>query len=185
VNRIVRLVLLLGLAAGRAAAGPADPPWAAYPQGNGRASAYAVCSACHSFALVAQQGMSRDRWDETLQWMTERQGMTELPKNLRAVILEYLSGAFPEPPARRPAGAIGATLESMPAHAGRNETFTYCSACHSIRLVAQQGQDREGWEEILDWMQEEQGMTGLPPPVRERVLAYLSWAFPADRRNVP
>ncbi|MCR9982563.1 c-type cytochrome [Vibrio diabolicus] len=51
----------------------------------------AVCSACHSLHMVTQQGLSRQRWDETLDWMIEEQGMDELPGNDREAILKYLS----------------------------------------------------------------------------------------------
>lgn len=34
----------------------------------------AVCSACHSLHMVTQKGLSRQRWDETLDWMIEEQG---------------------------------------------------------------------------------------------------------------
>ncbi|WP_428776173.1 c-type cytochrome [Vibrio sp.] len=51
----------------------------------------AVCSACHSLYLVAQQGMSKKRWDKTLQWMVEEQGMEELNPDEYQAILVYLS----------------------------------------------------------------------------------------------
>ncbi|MCG9227784.1 c-type cytochrome [Vibrio diabolicus] len=51
----------------------------------------AVCSACHSLHMVTQQGLSRQRWDETLDWMIEEQGMDELPGDDREAILKYLS----------------------------------------------------------------------------------------------
>ncbi|WP_272165783.1 c-type cytochrome [Vibrio diabolicus] len=50
-----------------------------------------VCSACHSLHMVTQQGLSRQRWDETLDWMIEEQGMDELPGDDREAILKYLS----------------------------------------------------------------------------------------------
>lgn len=51
----------------------------------------AVCSACHSLHLVAQQGLSKASWDETLQWMIDEQGMDELNAEDREAILVYLS----------------------------------------------------------------------------------------------
>ncbi len=159
-------------------------PWDDLPDGNGRQETYALCSPCHSFDLVAQQGMSRDSWNETLHWMTEKQGMGELPPTLRDTVLDYLAQAFPEnqlPTTSR--HRIGATLESLPDHEGRNETFAICSACHSMRLVAQQGLDRDSWDETLEWMAEEQGMAELPATLRNQILDYLVWAFPAERSN--
>ncbi|MDF4750922.1 cytochrome C, partial [Vibrio parahaemolyticus] len=37
------------------------------------------------------QGLSRQRWDETLDWMIEEQGMEDLSGDDREAILEYLS----------------------------------------------------------------------------------------------
>ena len=69
----------------------------------------------------------------------------------------------------------------LPEGDGRAETYAFCSGCHSFRLVEQQGMNREQWDETLVWMVEEQGMAELPPELRERILAYLSTAFPQDR----
>ena len=94
----------------------ADLPWDKYPQGNGLQQTYALCAPCHSFELVAQQGMSRDRWDETLDWMTEKQGMGELPPELRNQVLDYLAQAFPEDRSQKSNLIAGSTLESLPEH---------------------------------------------------------------------
>ncbi|MDF2152253.1 c-type cytochrome [Vibrio sp. CAU 1672] len=51
----------------------------------------AVCSACHSLYLVTQQGLSKESWDETLQWMVDEQGMDELDADKREAVLIYLS----------------------------------------------------------------------------------------------
>ncbi len=75
--------------------GAAEMPWDELPEGNGRTQVYAICSACHSFDIVATQGLSRDQWDETLVWMTEKQGMAELPAEIRERVLDYLFRAFP------------------------------------------------------------------------------------------
>ena len=52
---------------------------------------YYSCTACHSERIVAQQGLTRDRWDAMLDWMVEEQGMPELEAEDRAAILDYLS----------------------------------------------------------------------------------------------
>jgi hypothetical protein len=161
----------------------ADQPWAEYPEGEGQQITYALCSGCHSFELVAQQGMSRDRWDETLHWMTEKQGMAALHEDVSNQILDYLAKAFPENQSQPGNLIVGATLNSLPEHDGRNETFAICSACHSMRLVAQQGLNRDGWEETLEWMTEEQGMAELPVDMHNLILDYLAWAFPPERPN--
>ena len=53
------------------------------------------CGACHSMRLVRQQGMTRSRWDETLDWMVDRHGMPKLAGDERETILDYLALAFP------------------------------------------------------------------------------------------
>ena len=61
-----------------------------------------------------------------------------------------------------------------------------CGACHSLRLVQQQGLSRERWDELLAWMVEEQGMAELPAAERELVLDYLAEHYgPDDRRPPP
>jgi cytochrome c len=51
----------------------------------------AVCSACHSLHLVKQQGLSKESWDETLEWMVDEQGMDELAPEDHEAVLVYLS----------------------------------------------------------------------------------------------
>ena len=70
-----------------------------FPDGPGRDETFYLCTACHSGALIRQQGMSRERWDESISWMTERHGMPELEGEDRRVVLDYLTQAFP--PRRR------------------------------------------------------------------------------------
>jgi cytochrome c553 len=67
-----------------------------YPEGPNREEAFNFCTACHGFRIVAAQGMSRARWDETLAWMTERHNMPKLEGQEREKILDYLATAFPE-----------------------------------------------------------------------------------------
>lgn len=67
-----------------------------FPDAPGREETFYFCTACHNFKLVAQQGMSRPRWDGTLDFMTERHGMPKLEGKDRDVILDYLEQAFPE-----------------------------------------------------------------------------------------
>lgn len=64
------------------------------PAGEGRALVYYSCSACHSLNLVKQQRLSRKRWEKTLQWMVEEQGMNELPAGEQEQILDYLAAHY-------------------------------------------------------------------------------------------
>ena len=74
-----------------------------YPAGPHRDDAFYFCTACHSFKIVAAQGMSRGRWDESLDWMVQRHAMPKVEGKDREKILDYLSTAFPEK-ARAPGG---------------------------------------------------------------------------------
>jgi hypothetical protein len=75
----------------------------AYPAGPHRDETFYTCTACHGFKIVAAQGMSRERWDETVTWMTERHKMPKLEGEEREKVLDYLASAFPERP-RAPGG---------------------------------------------------------------------------------
>ncbi len=68
---------------------------------------------------------------------------------------------------------------------GVEETYYSCVACHSERIVAQQGLTRERWEKLLVWMVEEQGMPELDPETETIVLDYLAQHYNVDRPNFP
>ncbi len=70
------------------------------PAGKGRDESFYACTACHSTAIVRQQGMSRENWASALQWMTERHGLPQFDKAERELILDYLAEAFPARPRR-------------------------------------------------------------------------------------
>ena len=61
------------------------------PEGPYRDEVFYLCTACHSSRLVRNQAMSRERWDETLTWMSERHGMPELEGEERERVLDYLT----------------------------------------------------------------------------------------------
>ena len=68
---------------------------------------------------------------------------------------------------------------------GVEETYYNCVACHSERIVAQQGQTRQGWDEVLVWMVEEQDMPEIEEPERSIILDYLAKHYNEDRPNFP
>lgn len=72
--------------------------------------------------------------------------------------------------------------EGLPPGEGRDEVFGYCSACHSIRLVTQQGLSRTVWDEVLVYMVEEHEMPELEPEDRKPILDYLAHFYGPDRR---
>ncbi len=68
---------------------------------------------------------------------------------------------------------------------GVEETFDYCTACHSERIISQQGQTREGWEELIEWMVDEQGLAPIEEPDLSIVLGYLATNYNVDRPHFP
>jgi mono/diheme cytochrome c family protein len=80
---------------------PRDETPEEFTAGAGRDETFYGCTACHNFKLVAQQGMSRRQWDDTITLMTQRHGMPPLDDKDREVILNYLEAAYPP---RAPAG---------------------------------------------------------------------------------
>lgn len=71
----------------------------------------------------------------------------------------------------------------LPAGEGRETVYYSCSGCHSIRLVAQQGLPRDRWQELLEWMVDEQGMMPLEQSVHQTVLDYLAQYLGVDHRQ--
>lgn len=92
--RLVALTLILSLLGGGgalASAAAAEQDLGGLPPGPGQEETLYLCSACHSIKLVTQQTLSRKRWDKTLEWMVEEQGMPEPEPDERARILNYLA----------------------------------------------------------------------------------------------
>ena len=72
----------------------AENDWGGLPEGVGQEEVFYQCGSCHSLMLVKQQGLSRDRWEDTLVWMIEEQGMSRPTEKNWALILDYLSTHF-------------------------------------------------------------------------------------------
>jgi len=68
---------------------------------------------------------------------------------------------------------------------GVDVTYYTCTACHSEMIVVQQGKTRDGWDYLLDWMVEDQGMAEIEPTDREIILDYLAENYNTDRPNFP
>jgi|GEM_PF-1082077 len=68
---------------------------------------------------------------------------------------------------------------------GAEKTFIYCSVCHSERIVTQQGLTKYDWEELLEWMIDDQGMDAIPEPDYTTVIDYLTTHYGIDRPNFP
>jgi hypothetical protein len=79
---------------------PRDERMEDLPAGPGREETFGLCTACHGFRLVSNQGLTREKWDETLTWMTTRHNMPDIEGADRDVILDYLAQHYPPKPAR-------------------------------------------------------------------------------------
>ena len=76
-RRALLVILVLGSSAGAVCSQTSPPAFTPrdespeeFAAGPGRDETFYACTACHNFKLVAQQGLSRERWDETLTFMT-------------------------------------------------------------------------------------------------------------------
>ncbi|MCD8535394.1 MAG: hypothetical protein LR011_11675 [Verrucomicrobia bacterium] len=63
---------------------------------------------------------------------------------------------------------------------GREYVLGYCMPCHSTTLVASNHMSRERWDATIDTMQIKNGMTPIPPDIRDRILDYLEVAQRVD-----
>lgn len=68
----------------------------------------------------------------------------------------------------------------LPPGEGVEEVYYACIACHSLRTVTNGGYSRRVWDELLDWMVEDQGMMEPEPEEREIILNYLSTYIDED-----
>ena len=108
--------IMLGAMLGGGAFSPAVSPALAQEAeilepGEGREVTAAICSGCHSLRLVAQQGMSRTRWDDLLDWMVEKQGMPALDPETRTTVLDYLAEHYGR---RAPEGGLSPYNQPAP-----------------------------------------------------------------------
>ena len=63
------------------------------PAGDGVDLVLENCTACHSTEIIQENHMSREAWDKTITWMQQKQGLKELDKKNRKIILNYLAKA--------------------------------------------------------------------------------------------
>jgi len=89
-----RAVLALMIGLGGTLPAAAQDDYEALPEGENKDLVYGVCSGCHSMNLVMQQGMTRKKWDKTLDWMYEQQGMPPLDAKTESQVLDYLAQHF-------------------------------------------------------------------------------------------
>ncbi len=90
---------------------------------TGRETVFGICTQCHSTAIILQNRMTRERWDTTITWMQEKQGLYYLPPDTRNEILDYLAAVqgVPATTATAPVATAAAKekgAESKPAKSG-------------------------------------------------------------------
>ena len=83
---------------------PRDESPEEFAAGAGRDETFYACTACHGFKLVAQQGMTRAQWEDSINLMVRRHNMPPLDDKDRDTVLNYLEAAYPP---RAPAGRGG------------------------------------------------------------------------------
>ena len=83
---------------------PRDESPEEFAAGAGRDETFYACTACHGFKLVAQQGMTRAQWEDSINLMIRRHNMPPLDDKDRERVLNYLETAYPP---RAPAGRGG------------------------------------------------------------------------------
>lgn len=109
-----------------------------------------------------------------------RVGRARLTSGFAAALIGTIFALTTRIEAQEPAvAARDQTVEDLPAHPGREETFGLCTACHAYRLVSNQGMSRERWDETLNWMTERQNMPDIQGTDRALILDYLATAHPA------
>ncbi len=146
----------------------AAPDYGGLPEGDGREAVYFTCRACHALEHFTEHRLARDDWDALLAEMVAENGMAAPESWARTLMLDYLTAHFgPEQ-----------DWQGLPPGPGREEVFYSCNACHSLMLVTQQGMSRARWDETLEWMVEEQGMTEIADTgTRDLILDYLTTHF--------
>ena len=84
---VILLIGTLFLGSALTASAQSEPE---LPKGPHRDVVEDNCTACHSAAIILQNRMHRKRWDETITWMQDEQGMMDLSPQTRSQILDYL-----------------------------------------------------------------------------------------------
>lgn len=80
---------------------PEDSSYFVLADGLGKKSVEKHCLSCHSARLIVQNRMSGERWQETIRWMQQTQGLWDLGKDER-IVVDYLAAHYaPEKWSRR------------------------------------------------------------------------------------
>ena len=95
VGSVIAGALWLAPAAAQTGFTPRDEKPEEFAAGAGRDETFYACTACHGFKLVAQQGMTRAQWEDSINLMVRRHNMPVLDDKDRATVLGYLEAAYP------------------------------------------------------------------------------------------
>jgi hypothetical protein len=79
-----------------------------------------------------------------------------------------------------PAWAADA-LEDLPEGHGRELTFAWCTPCHGLKIIRQQGMSAPRWDDKIQEMIDKNGLKLADASTRATIVAYLSKAFPERR----
>ncbi len=85
---------------------------------------------------------------------------------LAGLLLLPLSVISAEPEVDKETGLIVAP--------GFEDVKETCTVCHSPKLITQNRSDRDGWLEMIRWMQDKQGLQELESALENRILDYLA-----------
>lgn len=107
-----------------------------------------------------------------------------------AAVLAALVGACREAGNPPPGdGAVGssrtvvgpaAPVMGFPVDEGMGEVVSTCTACHSGKLVQQNRATKQGWLEMIRWMQAEHKLWPLDPTLEDRITTYLGKHYGPD-----
>jgi mono/diheme cytochrome c family protein len=95
VSAVMAGLLWIAPATAQSSFNPRDENPEDFPPGEGREETFYACTACHGFKLVAQQGMTRAQWDDSIDLMIRRHNMPPPDDKDRAVVLNYLEAVYP------------------------------------------------------------------------------------------
>lgn len=73
-----------------------------------------------------------------------------------------------------PAWAQDDPYQGLPEGPGRDTVLGNCTVCHNAAIILQNAMSRKKWDELITWMQEEQGMWELDAETRDTILDYLA-----------
>ncbi len=57
-----------------------------------------------------------------------------------------------------------------------------CTLCHSAKIITMQHNSRNGWINIIRWMQDKQGLRKFEQKTEGQLLAYLTKNYPPKKR---